>query len=113
MESSPPELKHSGLAIASFVTSVVSGVAIFLVIVIAGVLETSTPGGMDDDSAGTMIIGLLAIFFILTAIVALGLGIAGILQRDRRKVFAILGVTFAAVEIIGTLFVIWVGLSME
>lgn len=111
MEVSPSDLKHSGLAISSFIMSVVSGVAILLIFVIAAVLETSTPGGIHDDSVATATIGLLTVFFVVTALTALGLGIAGILQRGRKNIFAILGVTFGVVEVIGTLLVIWIGLS--
>ncbi|MGU5664526.1 hypothetical protein [Aeromonas sanarellii] len=46
------EKKHSGLGIASFITSIVSGLLIFLLIGVAGVMEASTPGGIDEESAG-------------------------------------------------------------
>jgi Na+-driven multidrug efflux pump len=113
MENDALELKHSGLAIASFATSTVSGVAIFATIVVAGVMEASTPGGMDEKAVGTIIIGLLIFLFLGCALVALGLGIAGLFQRNRKKVFAILGITFSAMEVLVTAVIMLLGASIE
>ena len=81
--------KHLGLGIASFITSVVSGIAIFLLIVIPGLVEASTPGGMDEESKGAVVDGLFLFAFLGATLVALGLEIAGLLQKDRNKIFAI------------------------
>ncbi len=105
------EQKHSGLGIASFITSIVSGILTFLLIVIAGVIETSTPGGMDEESASAMIVGLFLFTFLGASLVALGLGIAGLMQKERKKIFAILGTVFAAVTLIITIFVLMLGLA--
>jgi hypothetical protein len=105
------EQKHSGLGIASFITSIVSGILIFLLIVIAGAMEVSTPGGMDEKSAGAMMVGLFFVF-LGASLVALGLGIAGLLQKDRKKIFAILGTIFSAVTIVGMIFIVMLGLAM-
>jgi uncharacterized membrane protein len=106
------EQKHSGLGIVSFITSIVSGILIFLLIVIAGVMEVSTPGGMDERSAGAMMVGLFLFVFLGASLVALGLGIAGLLQKDRKKIFAILGTIFSAVTIVGMIFIVMLGLAM-
>ena len=105
--------KHSGLGIASFVTSIVSGLFIFLLIVVAGVMEVSTPGGIDEESATAVIVGLFIFAFLGSSLVALGLGIAGLLQKDRKKIFAILGTIFSAVAFLGTLFIMILGLAMD
>jgi uncharacterized membrane protein len=106
------EQKHSGLGIVSFITSIVSGILIFLLIVIAGAMEVSTPGGMDEESAGAMMVGLFLFVFLGASLVALGLGIAGLLQKDRKKIFAILGTIFSAVTIVGMIFIVMLGLAM-
>jgi hypothetical protein len=55
----------------------------------------------------------LFIFALLVVdIVALGLGIAGLIQKKRKKLFAILGTVFAAATILGILFLIVIGNSM-
>lgn len=106
------EQKHSGLGIASFITSIVSGILIFLVIVIAGVMEASTPGGIDEESVGAVMVGLFLFAFLGAALVALGLGIGGLLQKERKKIFAILGTVFAAVSLVVTIFIMILGLAM-
>lgn len=50
--------KHSGICIAPFITSIVVRIITFLVIVVAGVMEASTPGGRDEKAAGTIVLGL-------------------------------------------------------
>ncbi len=107
------EQKHSGLGIASFITSLVSGILMFLLVLIAGVMETSTPGGMDEESAGAAMVGLFALAFLGAALLALGLGIGGLIQKERKKTFAILGTAFAAVTIVGTIVVMMLGLEMD
>ena len=109
-EMRPPEQKHSGLGVASFVISVITAVLAFLLIVGAGVLEVTTPGGVDEESAVAIVVGLLIIGCMVIDLVALGLGIAGLVQRDRKKVFAVLGTVFSAATILGIIFVIMLGM---
>jgi len=104
--------KHSGLGIASFIFSIVAGILIFLLIVIAGVMEVSTPGGMDEKSAAAVIVGLLLIAFLFLCLLALGLGIAGLIQKDRKKLFAILGTIFSTVTLLGTISIMVLGMAM-
>ncbi|HLS83500.1 MAG TPA: hypothetical protein VK016_02450 [Arenimonas sp.] len=105
-------LKHSGMGIASFIISLVVGFAIFVAIIIAGVMETSTPGGLDENSPEAMLLGLVLIALLFADVVALGLGVAGLFQRERRKVFAILGTIFAGTAVLGTIALIVIGNSM-
>ena len=107
------DLKHSGLVIASFIISITSAIFIFLLIVIAGVMEASTPGGIDEESASAVIVGLFLFAFVGTALVSLGLGIAGLLQKDRKKILAILGTVFSAATVVGTALIIFIGLLIE
>ncbi|MFP4173662.1 MAG: hypothetical protein ACLFV4_12195 [Candidatus Hydrogenedentota bacterium] len=104
--------KHSGLGIASFITSLVSGFFLLIMFGVAGVMETTTPGGIDEESAEAMIVGLFIFAFLGLSLVALGLGIAGLAQNDRRKIFALLGTIFSGVSIIGTLLIMIIGLTM-
>ena len=111
-EESMDEQKHAGLGIASFIISMVAGLLVFIVIVIAGVMEASTPGGIDETSAGAVMVGLFLFLFIGMALVALGLGIAGLLQKQRKKIFAVLGTVFSSVTLVGTAFIMLLGLAM-
>ena len=105
------EQKHSGLGIASFITSIISGILTLVLIGVAGVMQASTPGGMDEKSAGAVVVGLFMIFFLGASLVALGLGIGGLIQKDRKKIFAILGTVFAAITFLGTILLMMVGLA--
>lgn len=104
---------HSGLGIASFIISMITGLLTFLAIVFAGVMEATTPGGMDPESAGAIILGFFLIACLCGLLVAIGLGIGGLVQRDRKKLFAVLGVTFSAVILIGTLALMVIGLALD
>jgi hypothetical protein len=105
--------QHSGLGVASFVTSIVAGILIFLLLAIAGVMEASTPGGISEDSASAMVVGLLLFVFLGVALVALGLGVGGLMQKERKKIFAVLGSIFSAATLICTVSIIAVGMAME
>ena len=112
-EEKVEQQKHSGLGIASFITAIVSGVFMFLLIMVAGVIEVSTPGGMDDESAGAVIIGLLLFVLVGALLVAIGLGVGGLVQGGRKKVFAVLGTVFSTAILLGTVFLLIIGLAME
>lgn len=106
------EPKHSGMGIASFAISIVVGVIVFLLIAVAAMATASTPGGMDDNSPTAMVIGLGIVLMFGLDVVAIGLGIAGIVQKNRKKVFAILGVVFGAATILGTIVLAIIGSMM-
>jgi len=106
------ERTQSGLGIASFVTSIAAGFLIFCLIVVAGAVETATPGGMNPESVTAIVIGLCLFAFMFASLVALGLGIGALFQQGRKKLFAILGTVFAAVTLLGAVFIIILGLAM-
>lgn len=70
------EQKHSGIGIASFSTSIACLGIFVLMLVIAVVAGTSTPGGLVE------VMGLFVIVLLFADFVALGLGIAGLCQND-------------------------------
>src|SRR5262249_3393047 len=91
------QLRHthrpqSGLGIASFVIVCLSGLFEIAVLVAAAVAQTRTPGGITQNSTAALLIGLAVLFAPLINLVGVGLGIGGLFQRNRGKVFAILGV---------------------
>jgi hypothetical protein len=106
------ELKHSGLGIASFILSIICGLLIFLLIGAAGVIEASQPGGMDEESPQAVAIGLALFFFLFLALVAFGLGLGGLFQGNRKRIFAVLGMVFSAMILMGTIGIIAIGLTM-
>jgi len=105
----PVALKHSGLGIASFVLSVVGGILTFLVVVVAGVMSAGSPDGLDENSAQAIVIGLFIIGFAILDVIALGLGIAALQQKDRKQTFSILGMVFAGCTVLGVIGLMIVG----
>ena len=105
-------IKHSGFGIASFIISVAIGMFDFAVIVFAGLIEGSTPGGMDEESVVAILIGLFILGGMAANMAGAGLGIAGLVQRDRKKVFAVLGLAFNTAVIFGVIFLMILGAMM-
>lgn len=91
----PAALPQSWLGISSFVMSIIFGLIMFGLIVAATVLATRE-GGMSEDSVEAMVIGLAILGSGFAILVGLGLGIAGLFQPQRSKVFSILGIIFNA-----------------
>jgi hypothetical protein len=108
-----PEPKHSGLGIASFVMGLIFGLILFVLIGIAGVQEVSNPGGMDENSPFAMVLGLLLLGALLMNLVGAALGLAGVLQKNRRKIFAVLGLVFNLLAVLGTGSLMVLGMMME
>jgi len=110
----PPRIepKHSGLGIASFALSIFSGVMLFVMIVIAGVMEQSTPGGMDENAPEVMLLGFGILGFGFCSFVAFILGIAGLFQSNTKKILAVLGLLFSGMVMLGTLGLVVLGLAM-
>ncbi|MAG67628.1 MULTISPECIES: hypothetical protein [Pseudomonas] len=107
------ELKHSGLGIAATVIGGASTVLIFMLFMVAGVMELSTPGGVDEESTAALLVGLCLILLVGALAVGLGLGIAGLCQRGRNKLFPILGTVFSSLTLIGAILLVLVGMAME
>ena len=107
------EPKYSGLGIASCIISIVVGLFIFVLFVVAGVMEASTPDGIDESSPIAVALGTCILGALVVDLVALGLGIAGLVQQDRNKLFAILGTVFSAATILGTIALLAFGLMIE
>ncbi len=106
-------MRHSGFGIASFVLSLVAGFSMFVVVVIAGYVETTSPGGMDEESTVAMLVGLSIIGLFMLQLLALVLGFVGVFQSNRQKVFPILGIVFAGLSILGVGFLMVIGLLAE
>ncbi|MGH3089932.1 MAG: hypothetical protein ACRDSJ_21840 [Rubrobacteraceae bacterium] len=83
--------EHSRMGMASFVVALLPGLPIALVALPALLLASSQPPGADETGFAVLFI-LLALMNLLSEIVALGFGIAGTLQRRRKRLFAFLGV---------------------
>ncbi len=107
------ENKHSRMGIASFAISVLTTVLVVILFVAASVIGSSAFGDVEDpqsmdpqslqDSpvlAGLALVGLG--FLACTALYLLGLalGVAGIVQRRRQRLFAVLGTVFNGIIVL-------------
>ena len=99
-QSAPTELKHSGVGIASFVLSLLSGIGLFVLFGVAGYMEAQSPGGMSEDDPTTMLLGVALIAGGLGQFLAFILGAVGLFQPNRKKIFAILGTIFSLLAIL-------------
>ena len=100
---------HSGMGIAAFITAVCGAVLMLGLVVIAGIIETTTPGGMEETSMSAILVGLGLMLTALMQLVAFGLGVAGALQADRRRVFAVLGLVFSIGSMLGVVLLLVIG----
>lgn len=103
---------HSGWGVASFIVSLVAGIGLSLAVLISGIAEVSTPGGLDEDSLAAGLLGLLMLVMLGLLAVSLVLGIVGLVQQERKKVFAILGTVFSAAGLLGGCVLLLAGLAM-
>ena len=101
---------NSKLGTAALIIGLVSATSFFMLIVSAGAIIESTPWGMDEKSATTMVRILLYAVLGLS-LLALVLGLAGLFQTERKKTFAIIGAMVAAVTIFAWLAIISLGRS--
>ena len=103
---------QSKLGIAALLISIFSAIGLFLVFLIAGVIEANTYGGIDEESAEAIILGLFLFGFGFLDILAIGLGIAGIFQKTRERITAIIGTIISSATLIITVSLIGIGLAM-
>jgi len=103
---------QSQLGTSSLLISIFTAIGVFIVFLIAGVIESNTYGGIDEESAEAIIIGLFIFGFVFLDLLAIGLGIAGIFQKTRERVTAIIGTIISSATLIILVSLIGVGLAM-
>lgn len=103
--------RHSGFGIASFVASIAMGLMLFFLIILAGIMYSS--GQTDPESAQMIVLGLFIIGSLIAAAFGLTLGIVGLVQKNRRKVFAALGVAFNGILILSVILLMVIGTLSE
>ena len=103
---------QSKLGIAALIISIFTAIGLFILFLIAGVMESNTIGGIDEESVGAIIVGLFIFGFAFLDLLAIGLGIAGIFQKTRERITAIIGTIISSATLIITLTLIGIGLAM-
>lgn len=99
----PARDKHSKLGVTSLVIAVLATVGIVALFVIAALIGASTFGGENPQSldpqgiqnspafAGFALVGIGFLLCVILYFVGLVLGLVGVFQRRRKRLFAILG----------------------
>jgi|WetSurMetagenome_2_1015567.scaffolds.fasta_scaffold233168_2 hypothetical protein len=116
--SSPPqtpgEKPNSGLGVASFVISLAVAFLALLLFVILVFVELSNPGVVSGkDSPATLALGSVFVLLAFADLVALGLGIGGACQKNRKTTLAILGIIFSSIAIFGVMVLAIIGLAID
>ncbi|MHC4394730.1 MAG: hypothetical protein ACYS1A_03675 [Planctomycetota bacterium] len=93
--------KHSGFGIASFILALAIALIEFLLIVLCGVLEVIFPQVGVEDGPVEMMLGFGIIGGCVMLLVGLGLSIVGLVQKNRLKIFSILGFIFSVAFLLG------------
>ncbi len=106
-----PPLPHSGLGIASFIIALVAGALLAMLVIAAGVMAATAGGGFDETAPATVALGCTILLAGLGHLVGTGLGIAGVVQRDRRKVFAVLGLVLNGLAILSIAGMLLIGIA--
>jgi hypothetical protein len=87
-----PEKQQSGLGVASFTLLLVSIIATVAVFGYVGYVEINTEGGVAGNETQAMLIGFAIIACVAMLLVGMVLGIVGLLQTERRRTLAAIGV---------------------
>ena len=102
---------QSKLGIAALIISIFTALGLFILFLIAAVMDANTYGGIDEESAGAIIVGLFIIGFGFLDLLAVGLGIAGIFQKSRSRITAIFGTIISSATLIIIFSAIGIGMA--
>ena len=108
-----PDRPQSGIGIASFVLAVLCGVATIGVFGYAGYVEVTTSGGVGANETVATLIGLGILACGAALLVGLILGIVALFQRNRRRVFAAIGVGLNGLFVVLISLMMWIGMMQE
>ena len=103
---------QSKLGISSLLISLFAAIGLVITIIIAGVVEANTIGGMDEESLEAILLGLCIFGFGFLDLLSIGLGIAGMFQKIRYRITAIIGTIISTATLIITLSLIVIGLAV-
>ncbi len=103
--------KHSGIGIASFVMGLIDLVLFFVMVLMAVGVAASAGGQVDEHAPATIMLGLFVIFIGLVCLIGTGLGVGSVLQKQRRRVFGIIGLCLNGGVLLLILLMMVIGIS--
>jgi hypothetical protein len=103
---------HSGVGIASFIAGILALVMIASGFVLAAISATQ-PHRYGGPPPAAVFGGMLILFAALVALIGTGLGIGGVCQGQRRKVFGIIGLCLNGLILLGGIGLVVIGLAVS
>jgi hypothetical protein len=94
------EQKHSQFGIASFIISLLAAAALCATLVFSILLPNFLDSSVRPTSLINSMVGIVFCGFVLVGFVGIGLGIAGLFEKNRKPVFAILGIVFSSATVL-------------
>ena len=107
-----PARRHSGFGVASFVWSLLVGPGEFMIIALTGILGAANPDLVEEPTPLMVALGLLICAGVPASLGGLALAVVGLVQKDRKKVFSVLGLIFNAMIILGIGLLMLIGSQM-
>jgi hypothetical protein len=104
---------QSKLGVASLLISIANIIVTFIALLVAGIWEASAPDGVNENSVGALILGFSLIGCIGVNLVSIGLGVAGIFQKQRIRICAVVGTSLATASLVITVTLLAIGMALE
>ena len=98
--------KHSGVGIGSFVISILNGVLMLILIILATVMVED---GVSEDDAEMQVVGIFFLGSMLLAVIGGVLGIITCFQKDKKKALGIIGLVLNVLTIFGVVILMAIG----
>ncbi|MBA4029955.1 MAG: hypothetical protein C0478_03535 [Planctomyces sp.] len=105
--------RHSIFGVISFLMGLGCGAVILACVGYSTYLEMTTPGGIDEEAPEVILIGLAMLGFMGLSILGGAIGLVGLFESERNKLFAILGTLTCAAVFLAPLALIIIGLAMK
>lgn len=112
-ELRPLEPPHTGLGIASFIIGLFVGIGEMVVVGWTGYLATSKPGTITPEAPIAIILGLVMLAGLAAAFLGAGLGVGGLFHKNRRRIFAVLGLVFNVMILAAFMGLMAIGLAVK
>lgn len=101
-------IKHSAFGIASFIISIIAWISLLMTLIVAVIIAAVVePINIQESYPIGILVGSLLLIVFLLSLIGIGLGIAGLFQKKRKKVFSILGLIFNGIVFLG-IFVLFI-----
>jgi hypothetical protein len=109
-----PPRRHSPIGVVSFVLAVMAGLGLVGLVVFATVMTVrNSMTAVDEESTEAMAMGLVFLLSVFGSFVGLGLGIGGLFQSDRKRLFAILGTGLNGLVLLGVATLLVLGIAAQ